>query len=99
MQSLGISRQPHLVSCYQQVYRFPLDPSGMEFKRMTVIEFDICVCTVGIFRRRQKGVFQGPVQRQEPLAFQEPCVLYIGQAYRYPPDVALYIYIFNKYKY
>jgi hypothetical protein len=26
-----------------------------------------------------------------------PCVLYIGQAYRYPPDVAFYY--FNKYKY
>jgi len=24
----------------------------------------------------------------------EPCVLYIGRAYRYPPDVAFYIYIF-----
>jgi hypothetical protein len=23
---------------------------------------------------------------------QEPCVLYIGRAYRYPPDVAFYIY-------
>jgi hypothetical protein len=29
----------------------------------------------------------------------EPYVLYIGQAYRYPPDVAFYIYFFNKYKY
>jgi hypothetical protein len=29
----------------------------------------------------------------------EPCVLYIGRAYRYPPDVAVYIYFFNKYKY
>ena len=24
--------------------------------------------------------------------YKEPCVLYIGRAYRYPPDVALYIY-------
>jgi hypothetical protein len=24
----------------------------------------------------------------------EVCILYIGRAYRYPPDVALYIYIF-----
>jgi len=36
---------------------------------------------------------------------QEPCVLYIGRTYRYPPDVSFYIYIyiyiffFNKYKY
>jgi len=57
MESLGISRQPHLVSCYQQVYRFQLDPSGMEFKRMTLILFGICVCTVDIFRRRQKKEF------------------------------------------
>jgi hypothetical protein len=26
------------------------------------------------------------------LNLQEPCVLYIGRAYRYPPDVAFYIY-------
>jgi hypothetical protein len=30
---------------------------------------------------------------------QEPCVLYIGRAYRYPPDVAFYIFFFNDYKY
>jgi len=30
---------------------------------------------------------------------QEPRVLYIGQAYRYPPDVAFYIFFFNNYKY
>jgi hypothetical protein len=29
----------------------------------------------------------------------EPCVLYIGRAYRYPPNVAFYIFFFNKYKY
>jgi len=29
----------------------------------------------------------------------EPCVLYIGRAYCYPPDVAFYIFFFNKYKY
>jgi hypothetical protein len=31
-----------------------------------------------------------------PTSFnlKEPCVLYIGQAYHYPPDVAFYIYIF-----
>ena len=33
------------------------------------------------------------------INLQEPCVLYIGRAYRYPPDVAFYIYFFNKYKY
>ena len=27
---------------------------------------------------------------------QEPCVLYIGRAYRYPPDVAFYIYFFQQ---
>ena len=26
----------------------------------------------------------------------EPCVLYIGPAYRYPPDVPLYIFFFPK---
>jgi hypothetical protein len=26
------------------------------------------------------------------INLQEPCVLYAGQAYRYPPDVAFYIY-------
>jgi hypothetical protein len=26
------------------------------------------------------------------LKGEEPCVLYIGRAYRYPPDVAFYIY-------
>ena len=26
------------------------------------------------------------------LNFQEPCVLYMGRAYRYPPDVAFYIF-------
>jgi hypothetical protein len=26
------------------------------------------------------------------LTFKEPCVLDIGQAYRYPPDVAFYIF-------
>ena len=25
----------------------------------------------------------------------EPCVLYIGRAYRYPPDVAFYIFFFS----
>jgi hypothetical protein len=30
---------------------------------------------------------------------QEPCVLYIGRAYRYPPDVAFCILFFNKYRY
>jgi len=25
----------------------------------------------------------------------EPCVLYIGRAYRYPPDVAFYVYFFK----
>jgi hypothetical protein len=30
---------------------------------------------------------------------QEPCVLYIGWTYRYPPNVAFYIYFLNKYKY
>jgi len=33
------------------------------------------------------------------INLQEPCVLYIGRAYRYPPDVAFYIFFFNKYKY
>jgi hypothetical protein len=33
------------------------------------------------------------------LNLQEPCVLYIGRAYCYPPDVSFYIYFFNKYKY
>ena len=28
------------------------------------------------------------------INLQEPCVLYIGRAYRYPPNVAFYIYIF-----
>jgi hypothetical protein len=27
-----------------------------------------------------------------PATPEEPCVLYIGQAYRYPPDVAFYIF-------
>jgi hypothetical protein len=27
---------------------------------------------------------------------QEPCVLYKGRAYRYPPDVAFYIYFFQQ---
>jgi hypothetical protein len=26
------------------------------------------------------------------INLQEPCILYIGQAYRLPPDIALYIY-------
>jgi hypothetical protein len=30
---------------------------------------------------------------------QEPCVLYIGQVYHYPPDVVFYIFFFNNYKY
>ena len=30
---------------------------------------------------------------------QEPCFLYIGRAYRYPPDVAFYIFFFNNCKY
>ena len=25
----------------------------------------------------------------------EPCVLYVGRAYRYPPDVAFYIFFFS----
>ena len=25
--------------------------------------------------------------------------IYIGRAYRYPPNIAFYIYFFNKYKY
>jgi hypothetical protein len=29
----------------------------------------------------------------------EPCVLYIGRAYRYPPNVRFYIFFFNNYKY
>ena len=31
-----------------------------------------------------------------PIAvnLQEPCVLYIGRAYGYPPNVAFYIYIY-----
>jgi hypothetical protein len=29
----------------------------------------------------------------------EPCVLYIERAYRYPPNVAFYIFFFNNYKY
>jgi hypothetical protein len=29
----------------------------------------------------------------------KPCVPYIGRAYRYPPDVAFYIFFFNNYKY
>jgi hypothetical protein len=27
-----------------------------------------------------------------PINLQEQCVLYIGQAYRYPPDVAFYVF-------
>jgi hypothetical protein len=37
--------------------------------------------------------------RKTNFNLQEPCVLYIGRAYRYPPDVAFYIFFFNKYKY
>jgi len=29
---------------------------------------------------------------QEHLTFKEPCILYLGRAYRYPPDVAFYIF-------
>jgi hypothetical protein len=36
---------------------------------------------------------------RELINLEEPCVLYIGPAYRYPPEVAFYIYFFNKYKY
>jgi hypothetical protein len=33
----------------------------------------------------------GPVVRQTTKRNEELCVLYIGRAYRYPPDVAFYI--------
>jgi len=33
----------------------------------------------------------------QPLRTVRP--IYIGRAYRYPPDVAFFIYFFNKYKY
>jgi len=29
------------------------------------------------------------------LNLKEPCVLYIGRVYRYPPDVAFYIFFFS----
>jgi hypothetical protein len=29
------------------------------------------------------------------INFQEPCVLYIGRAFRYPPEVAFYIFFFS----
>jgi hypothetical protein len=35
--------------------------------------------------------------KQRGLNLLKPRVLYIGRAYRYPPDVAFYIYFFNKY--
>ena len=40
--------------------------------------------------------FSGP---SWPVNLQEPCVLHIGRAYRYPPDVAFYIFFCNKYKF
>jgi hypothetical protein len=38
------------------------------------------------------------LKNYEYINLQEPCVLCIGRAYRYTPDVAFYIYFFNKYK-
>jgi hypothetical protein len=35
----------------------------------------------------------------QSLNFKKPCVLYIGRAYRCPPNVGFYIFFFNKYKY
>ena len=31
-------------------------------------------------------------KKYESLTFYEPCVLYIGRAYHYPPNVAFYIF-------
>jgi hypothetical protein len=36
--------------------------------------------------------FKGPGGGSEGFNLQEPCVLYAGRAYRYSPDVALYIF-------
>ena len=33
------------------------------------------------------------------IRVKEPCVLYIGRAYRYPPDVAFLYIFFNNYNY
>ena len=30
------------------------------------------------------------------LTFKKPCVPYIGRAYRYPPDVAFYVFFFQQ---
>jgi len=33
---------------------------------------------------------------KDNIKLQEPCVLYIGRAYWYPPDVAFYIFFFQQ---
>ena len=45
------------------------------------------------------GSYQTCVSQIDTINLYETCVLYIGLAYRYPPDVAFYIFFFNKYKY
>jgi hypothetical protein len=43
----------------------------------------------------KKDVFDLAFRPILGLKLKEPCVLYIGRAYRNPPDVAFYIYIFS----
>jgi hypothetical protein len=38
----------------------------------------------------------GKVNKTAVFNLYELCFLYIGQAYRYPPDVAFYTYIFQQ---
>jgi hypothetical protein len=58
----------------------------------------------GIMEKKWDTVIPADVERlflsgHESVKLSEPCVLYIGRAYRYPPDVVFYIFLSNKYKY
>jgi hypothetical protein len=54
---------------------------------------NMCFCHVSLRSRwMPKYLAVSPCGICCPFNLQEPCVLYIGRAYRYPPNVAFYIF-------
>jgi hypothetical protein len=86
------SRNLNIVSKNFFIYAYSVTWSVLNYSSVAIVVLDVSEeCRV---------VFAAPWNEAfDVVNLKEPCVLYIGRAYRYPPCVAFYIYFFNKYKY
>ena len=83
--------------CFSPILPFCRQRSELELYFFSCSEIDLtCIWTPSPYRA-VNTLRLG--YKNQSVNLQEPCVLYKGRAYRYPPDVAFYIYFFNKYKY